>query len=160
MGHYESEQQKMMTVIENAKKNKVQLLKSLALKNVRKFVTDQALKTASETVSSTKFAECGRQFQESISLLQEFIFSMVLPNDIDDVAAEILAGVEEALLYKKKQYVSTNVQNLQKFSLEVNFVIQFVTLICVENLRRLSLEDIPVRLRTDLLINLHKYVLV
>ena len=37
---------KMMTVIENAKKNQVQLLKSLALKNVRKFVTDQALKTA------------------------------------------------------------------------------------------------------------------
>ena len=48
----------------------------------------------------------------------------VLPNDIDDVAKEILAGVEEAMLYKKKQYVSTNVQNLQKFSLEVNFVIQ------------------------------------
>jgi len=114
----------MITVVENAKKNKVQLLKSLALKNVRKFVTDQALKTASETVSSTKFAECGRQFEESISILQEYIFSMVLPNDIDDVAAEILAGVEEAMLYKKKQYVSTNVQNLQKFSLEVNFVIQ------------------------------------
>ena len=52
------------------------------------------------------------------------IIRKVLPNDIDDVATEILAGVEEALLYKKKQYVSTNVQNLQKFSLEVNFVIQ------------------------------------
>ena len=57
-------------------------------------------------------------------VLISFIIHKVLPNDIDDVAAEILAGVEEAMLYKKKQYVSTNVQNLQKFSLEVNFVIQ------------------------------------
>ena len=55
---------------------------------------------------------------------QCYFIQKVLPNDIDDVAKEILAGVEEALLYKKKQYVSTNVQNLQKFSLEVNFVIQ------------------------------------
>ena len=55
---------------------------------------------------------------------QCYFTQKVLPNDIDDVAKEILAGVEEALLYKKKQYVSTNVQNLQKFSLEVNFVIQ------------------------------------
>ena len=57
-------------------------------------------------------------------VLISYIIYKVLPNDIDDVAAEILAGVEEAMLYKKKQYVSTNVQNLQKFSLEVNFVIQ------------------------------------
>ena len=85
---------------------------------------------------------------------------MVLPGDIDDVAKEILAGVEIALGEKKREYVTTTVDNLQQFSLEVNFVIQFVTLICVENLRRLCLEDIPVRLRTDLLINLSRYTLI
>ena len=38
------------------------------------------------------------------------------------------------------------------------FYLRFVTLICVENLKRLCLENIPVRLRTDLLINLNKYI--
>ena len=51
-------------------------------------------------------------------------FFKVLPNDIDDVAKEILAGVEEALSEKKKEYITTNVKDVQKFSLEVNFVIQ------------------------------------
>ena len=51
-------------------------------------------------------------------------FLKVLPSDIDDVAKEILAGVEEALSEKKKEYITTNVKDVQKFSLEVNFVIQ------------------------------------
>ena len=40
------------------------------------------------------------------------------------MAKEILAGVEEALSEKKKEYITTNVKDVQKFSLEVNFVIQ------------------------------------
>ena len=54
-----------------------------------------------------------------------FMKFQVLPNDVDDIAAEILAGVEDALSEKKKDYVSKNIENIQKFSLEVNFVIQY-----------------------------------
>ena len=52
------------------------------------------------------------------------ILLKVLPNDVDDIAAAILAGVEDALSEKKKDYVSKSIDNIQKFSLEVNFVIQ------------------------------------
>ena len=46
----------------------------------------------------------------------------VLQTDVEDVAAAILLGVEDALSQKKKQYVSSDISDPQKFALEVNFV--------------------------------------
>ena len=54
------------------------------------------------------------------------IVNQVLPSDVDDVAKEILLGVEEAISDKKKEYITNNINDVQKFSLEVNFVIQSV----------------------------------
>ena len=45
-----------------------------------------------------------------------------MQTDVDDVAAVILMGVEDALSHKKKQYVSSDIADPQKFALEVNFV--------------------------------------
>ena len=50
----------------------------------------------------------------------------MLQTDVEDVAAAILLGVEDivedALSQKKKQYVSSDISDPQKFALEVNFV--------------------------------------
>ena len=54
------------------------------------------------------------------------VVNQVLPSDVDDVAKEILLGVEEAISDKKKEYITNNINDVQKFSLEVNFVIQSV----------------------------------
>ena len=54
------------------------------------------------------------------------VANQVLPSDVDDVAKEILLGVEEAISDKKKEYITNNINDVQKFSLEVNFVIQSV----------------------------------
>ena len=56
------------------------------------------------------------------------VVNQVLPSDVDDVAKEILLGVEEAISDKKKEYITNNINDVQKFSLEVNFVIQSVAL--------------------------------
>jgi len=141
---------------ETFRRKPVKYLRNIALNNVRILVKEQALLSSSQIVNASNLCECGKQFNEYLLELQAFIFEMVLQTDVDDVATVILLGVEDALSEKKKQYISSDILNPQKFALEVNFVIRFVTLICIENLKRLCLEDIPVRLRTDLLINLDK----
>ena len=88
-------------------------------------------------VKTTNLTECGLQFHAYLQELQGFIFEMVrsshhnkttqntfqvLQTDVDDVAAVILLGVEDALSQKKKQYVSSDIADPQRFALEVNFV--------------------------------------
>ena len=91
-------------------------------------------------MKTTNFSECSLQFNQYLQELQGFIFEMVgshfllniirtfritfqvLQTDVDDVAAVILLGVEDALSHKKKQYVSSDISDPQKFALEVNFV--------------------------------------
>ena len=88
-------------------------------------------------VKTTNLTECSLQFHAYLQELQGFIFEMVrlshynqttettfqvLQTDVDDVAAVILLGVEDALSKKKKQYVSSDISDPQRFALEVNFV--------------------------------------
>ena len=46
----------------------------------------------------------------------------MLQTDVEDVAEAIILGVEDALSQKKKQYVSSDISDPQRFALEVNFV--------------------------------------
>ena len=43
---------------------------------------------------------------------------------MEDVANEVLVGVEDALADKKREYVETSNINVQKFSNEVNLVVR------------------------------------
>ena len=98
----------------------------------------------------------------------------VLACDLQNVANEILLGVEDALAIKKEEYVEKSSLNIETFSNEVNIVVpyllvltifyqiqheyycRFVELICISDLKKLSLEEIPPKLRADLLINISK----
>ena len=48
----------------------------------------------------------------------------VLACDVDNVAREILIGVEAALKCKKKEYMESQAVDLKRFSAEVNLVVQ------------------------------------
>ena len=97
------------------RKKPVKTLRAISLEKIRIFVKDQALQASSIIVACSKSSEGGRNFHGFIPQLQEFIFSMVLPGEIDDVAKEILAGVEIALSEKKKEYVKVNVIRIVTF---------------------------------------------
>ena len=48
----------------------------------------------------------------------------VLYNDVDNVAKQVILGVEAALKEKKNEYINDQNLNLQKFAIEVNLVTQ------------------------------------
>ena len=55
--------------------------------------------------------------------------SQVLACDVEDVANEILIGVEDALVVKKREYVEKSNINIQKFSNEVNLVVRYASVV-------------------------------
>ena len=55
--------------------------------------------------------------------------SQVLACDVEDVANEILIGVEDALAVKKREYVEKSNINIQKFSNEVNLVVRYASVV-------------------------------
>ena len=48
----------------------------------------------------------------------------MLHNTVDDVAKQVILGVEAALKEKKNEYINDQNLNLQKFAIEVNLVSQ------------------------------------
>ena len=48
----------------------------------------------------------------------------MLHNNVDDVAKQVILGVEAALKEKKNEYINDQHLNLQKFAIEVNLVTQ------------------------------------
>ncbi len=80
----------------------------------------------------------------------------MVAGDVEEVAKETLKGVQEALEVKKKQYVTSKQLNIKQFSNEVNLVVRFAELICLEHLRTLDLDRVPRVLRADLVMHLGK----
>ena len=66
----------------------------------------------------------------------------------------MLSGIFFTLLY-------TRYEDIVRFVELISFpIVRFVELICIPHLKKLSLEEIPPKLRADLLINISKYYLL
>jgi len=146
----------MLACLDHIRRIPTKSLKDICLLSLRVFVRNQVLLVSRKIVSLYSTQDCVAACSQFLLSFQEFIFSQVLACDLQNVANEILLGVEDALAIKKEEYVEKSSLNIKTFSNEVNIVVRFVELICISDLKKLSLEEIPPKLRADLLINISK----
>jgi len=145
----------------------VSSLRDSAVRGFRHFMRQQALSVAREVGNLGEGGGedggslCHQAASTYIPLLRDHVFSQVVAGDMEAVAKAVLTGVEEALKDKRKELMRlrekesvTVVVDYRSFTREVNVVVRFAEIICVENLRVLEVDTIPGVLRVDLLLNL------